>query len=557
MTRRKSRFRRLAGMRAIAVLAAFLLVLAACGDDDEPAATTAAPAPSPTTAAPSQPDEPTPGPAPTDPPAATDAPAPPDEPAEPQILRIGMGSDAQSLDPPNFVLSGDFTRDALIYDRLLTIDNDGVFQPALATEWSQPNDVTYEFKLRQGVKFHDGTEFNAAVVKFVIERGKDQEQGSAFLGIVETVEVVDDFTVRMVLSEPFSPFLNNLAVVVSSIYSPTSVQGSGDDANFSPIGSGPYRFVSWDPDARLVLEKNPDYWGSAPTLDRVEFIPIPEAGTRVAALKSGEVDVIENPPPDQVQAMRDADDLYPVIEPKARPVFFGFNLTVVTDVRVRRAIAHAIDKAVLVEAILEGIGEPATQGLIPPNVFQNDPPIDIAYDPVEGKRLVDEAGAAGTEIRIVLPQARYLRDQAMAEAIQSQLAAIGINLVLDVRETGAWYGALLERDTEAYWLGWGMSGGDPTDIFTRVFTGGAVNNMSLLADAELDAWAAEVVTLPFDSARRSKLIWDLQNKLVVEDVVVIPIFYMANLFAARSYVKEFHTTTSELIDLSRTTIEGS
>ena len=543
MIKQRTRPRRLATVRVMAVLTALLLVPTACTSETDP---TTATGPTTTTTA---------GDGTMTVTAITTTTTSPPAPTVPQVLRIGMSSDAQSLDPPNFVLSGDFTRNALIYDRLLTIDNNGVFQPGLATAWRQTDDVTYEFDLRQGVIFHDGTPFDADVVKFVIERSRAQDQGAAFLEIVDTVEVIDSSTVRMVLSGAFSPFLNNLAVVVSSIYSPTSVQGTGDDATFVPIGTGPYKFLSWDPDAKLVLERNEDYWGSPPTLDTVEFIPIPEAGTRVAALQSGQVDVIENPPPDQVQALRDSDDAYPIIEPKARPVFLGFNLDAVTDVRVRRAIAHAIDKTLLVEAILEGIGEPATVGLIPPNVYATDPPIDVAYDPVEAQRLVTEAGADGIEIRIVLPQARYLRDQAMVEAIQSQLAGIGINLVLDVRETGAWYGALLDRDTEAYWLGWGMSGGDPTDIFTRVFTTGAVNNMSQLADADVDAWAAEAVTVAFDSARRSQLIWDLQNKIVSEDVVVIPIFYMANLYAARSNVKGFRTTTSELIDLSMTTIE--
>lgn len=529
----KTRGKRLLPVRAFAVLATLALLLAACGGT--PGATE-----DPVDEAPSEPDE-------------QDAGEDTDDAPE-QVLRIGMGSDAQSLDPPNFVLAGDFTRMALMYDTLVKFDRDGNLVPWLAESWDQIDDTTWEFKLREDVNFHDGTHLDAEAVKFVLDRSRVQDQGAGFLGMITEVEVVDDYTVRLLLDRPFAAILNNLTVAVSGIYSPAAIEEYGDDFTNNPVGSGPFKFVRWDPDEVIEVERNPDYWGPQPNLDRVLFIPIPETGTRMSALQSGQVDAIENPPPDQIELLRSDPDLEPIIEPKARPVFLGFNLEEVTDERVRRAVAHAIDKELIVEAVLEGMGNAATEGWVAPEFHENDPPINIDYDPDAARDLLAEAGAEGISLRMVLPQERYLRDAAVGEVIQSQLAEVGINLELDIRETGAWYQALLDRDTELYWLGWGMSSGDPNDMFTRVAESGAVNNMSQIADPQVDEWILELQALPVGDPRRDDLVWEVQNKIVVEDVALVPIYHMVNFFAVRSNVENFRTTTSELIDVTETVI---
>jgi peptide/nickel transport system substrate-binding protein len=469
-------------------------------------------------------------------------------------LRIGMGSEAESLDPPNFLISADFTRMDLIFDRLVRVENDGTIVPSLATEWTQVDDVTWEFSLRDDVTFHDGTPFNAEAVRFVLDRSRTQEQGEAFLGVIAEVEVVDEFTVRLQLQRPFAAILNNLATPVSGIYSPASIEEFGDQVSQHPVGTGPYRFVEWQVDTRLVLEANADYWGDAPTLDRVEFIPIPEAATRMSALQAGEIDVIENPPPEEVANIEASGDLELINEPKARPVFLGFNLEAVSDVRVRRAIAHAIDRELIVEAVLEGIGTPATEGIIPPFLREGQTPVAVGYDPDAAGELLAEAEVDGLTLRVVVPTERYLRDTAVVEVIQAQLSEIGITLELDIRDTGAWYQALLDRDTELYWLGWGLNALDPGDLFTRVFASGAVNNMSQLNSPEVDALIAELETAPMGSEERAALLTELERLIVEEEVVVVPIYHAANLFAATSMVANFHTTPAELLDLSAVTI---
>lgn len=471
-------------------------------------------------------------------------------------LRIGMGSEAESLDPPNFVISADFTRMDLIFDTLVDIETDGTIVAGLATEWTAVDDVTWDFTLREGVEFHDGTPLDAAAVKFVLDRSREQPQGAAFLGVIADVEEVDAMTVRVTLSRPFAAILNNLATPVSGIYSPASVEEHGDAVGQHPVGTGPYRFIEWQIDTRLTLEANTDYWGDAPTLERIEFYPVPESGTRMSALRAGELDVIENPPPEEAIAMESSGgDLVLVNEPKARPIFLGFNIEAVPDPLVRQAIAHAIDKELIVEAVLEGLGTPATEGLIPPFLQAGeDGPYGFPYDPDRARELVEEAGAEGLTLRVVVPTERYLRDTAVVEVIQAQLADIGINLELDIREPGAWYQALLDRDTELYWLGWGLNALDPGDLYTRLFTTGAVNNMSQLSDPAVDGLIAELDGAPIGSDERASVLSQLERAVLEEQTAVVPIYHAANLYATSSAVSGFHTTPNELLDLSEVSI---
>ena len=470
-------------------------------------------------------------------------------------LTIGMASEAQSLDPPNFVLAGDFARLSLVYEGLVKLSKDNQVEPLLATEWTQVSDTVWEFTLRQGVTFHDGTQFTSAAVKKSLERASTQSQGKGFLGMLERVETPDDYTARLVLSRPFSGILNNLTVPAAGIISPKALDEKGDAIASEPVGTGPYRFVEWVPDTSMTFERYDSYWGEPAALARVTFVPIPEASTRYSALQAGDVDVIENPPPAELDAMKASDAVYPIIEPKGRPVFLGFNLSEVTDVRVRRAVAHAIDKEAIVNSVLEGIGRPATNGLIPPEYLDTDPPANIPYDPDEARRLLAEAGAENVEIRLVLPTERYLKDQEVGEVIQQQLAEVGIRVKLDVQETGTWYQSLLDHETEMYWLGWGMSAGDPADLLLRLFHSDQVNNMSQYRERDVDRAIESLATLPVGTEERNQVMRDLQRRIVEEDVVVVPIYHMANFYAARSGVQGFHTTSSELLDLSEVTVE--
>lgn len=472
-----------------------------------------------------------------------------------QVLRIGMASDAQSLDPPNFVLAGDFARTGVMYETLLRLTNDGDFVPALATEWEQLSPTEWEFTLREGVTFHDGTELDSTAVKLSLERASTQSQGTGFLGMITEVRTPDPLTAVVVLEREFSSILNNLTVPVAAIISAQALEEKSDDelAN-EPVGTGQYQFVEWVPDTVITVEAFPDYWGDAATLDEVEFIPVPEASTRYSALQAGDVDVIENPPPDQNSAIEASDEFHAIVEPKARPIFLGFNLETVTDPVVRQAVAHAIDRQAIVDNVLEGVGNAAIEGLAPPQLLPYEESIGFSYDPDEARRLLEGAGTEDLTLTLTLPSARYLKDREIGEVVQQQLADVGITLELDVQEPGTWYQSLLDHETEMYYLGWGMSSGDPADMLLRLFRSDAVNNMSQLKDPEVDSMLDSMATLAVGSDERAQVMHDVQRVVLEDEVAVIPIYHMVNYYAARNGVENFHTTTSELIDLTQTTI---
>lgn len=440
-----------------------------------------------------------------------------------------------------------------LYEGLVALNDDGTIAPALATEWEQLSDTSWQFTLREGVAFHDGDLLDAAAVEASLERASTGSQGQGFLGAVSDVVVVDDHTVTIELQRPFASLLHNLTVPAASIIAPDALTETGGDIASSPVGTGPYRFVSWNPDTSMLFERFDDYWGEPATLAEVEFIPIPEASTRYAALQAGDVDVIENPPPSELAGIEASDQMEAVIEPRARPIFLGFNLQTVPDVDVRRAIAAAIDKEAIVDGVLEGVGRPATEGLITPELVAGADSVGIEYDPDAARALLIGKDPEDLEISLTLPTERYLRDAQIAEVIASQLSEVGITVSLEVLEPGTWYQTLLDHETEMYWLGWGLATGDPADVFERVFRSGTVNNMSQLADAEVDALVDSLSVTP-DAEERQATFAELQQILLEDQVVVVPVYHSSNFYAVSSSVHGFATTLTEMIDLSAVTV---
>ena len=465
-----------------------------------------------------------------------------------------MTSDAQSLDPPNFVLVGDFTRDNLLYEGLVRLGKDNKIEPALATQWTEVSPTEWDFTLREGVTFHDGAALDSTAVKKSLERAAKQPQGKGFLSTIKEVQTPDPMTARIVLTRPFSALINNLTVPVAAIISPKALDEKDAKALAKePVGTGPYKFVSWTPDTKMTFEANREYWGEKATLDRVEFIPIPEASTRYSALQAGDVDVIESPPPDQLEALKSSADLQPITEPKARPIFIGFNLKTVKNPLVRKAVAHAIDRDAIVGGVLEDVGKSAAAGIVPATAGSTD--LSLDYDPAKAKALLKQAGVTNPTLSLTLPTARYLKDKEIGEVLQRQLADVGITLTLDIQEPGTWYQSLMDHNTEMYYLGWALVTGDASDLYQRLFRSDSVTNMSDLQDSALDQKLASLDVLKLGSPERDAAMEEIEARLVADDAVVIPLYFMENFFAASKKVKGFHTTLTELIDLSGTTID--
>ena len=342
-----------------------------------------------------------------------------------------------------------------IIEPLIALNHDGEVEPRLATSWEFVEPTRLRFSLREGVTFHDGTPFNAEAVKFTWDRTLFSDPPGRWKGLagpISAVEVVDDMTVDIVTEQPYGPLLLTATMIYTGVVSPTAVEEFGEDYGRNPVGTGPFKFVEWRTNEQIVLEANEDYWQGRPKLDRVVFRVVPEDGARMLALQAGEAQMVLNPPPADVAALEGDPNFNVSVADSVQVYYLGFNLDKppVDDVRVRRAIQHAIDINLIVESVLEG-GATVATSVISPGVLGH---IDMAlserypYDPDGAKALLEEAGytmnADGIMekdgeplvLKVLPANGRYLKDREVAEVVQEFLRQVGIQAELDIFEWG-------------------------------------------------------------------------------------------------------------------------
>jgi peptide/nickel transport system substrate-binding protein len=423
-----------------------------------------------------------------------------------ETLVIGMAADPLSMDP-------NATRDTTsnmyygnMFEGLYHLGNDGKPTPRLALSYSTPDATTWEFKLRPGVKFHDGTDFDAAAVKFTYERtlAPDFRTGwRSFITPVDRVEVVDPLTVRIITKQPFPTLLTQLAYM--PIVSPTAVKMVGPEAFAKlPVGTGPYRFVRWTAGQRLELEAFPGYWGGPAKIKKVVLRPIPELATRISELETGGVDIILQVPPDQVQRLRKNGDIEIIGVSSTQPMVLQFNTragnALIKDKRVREAISLAIDRKTIADQLLLGeatlINGPVTQ-----QYRGYDPAMPVpAYDPARAKQLLAEAGAAGAQLTYSTPSGRYVLDKQIAEVVASQLRAVGLNVKVEPLEIAQYVQRLQNRTIgDMVYIGIGSEDRYAGTVLRVYFGGDSV--WSQYADPALDKAIAEAGAAPDDAAR--------------------------------------------------------
>ena len=377
---------------------------------------------------------------------------------------IAQGGDPSTLDPHMHAENFTFAVVHNVFDHLVrrfVKSGQLVHEPGLATSWTNVNPTTWEFKLRSGVKFHNGEDFNAEAVKFSIERVLNPDQKARWrwaFADIERVEVVDPLTVRIVTKVPFPTLITNLAFCMP-IVPPKYVREKGDSqVATNPVGTGPFKFVRWRKDDALVLEANESYWRGSPKIKTLIFRPIPDESTRVAALSTGEVDIARGVPPSLVKQIVD--------NPRTRvaKVPSALNIHVILDTlkegplrdkRVRQAINYGVDKEGIIKSILEGNGG-AVGGPLTPVMFGFA--VDVKpypYDPERAKRLLAEAGfPQGISLTLNSPNGRYLKDKEVNEAIAGQLSKIGVRTQVAVHEWGSYVSKWPDNLVPMYMIGW-------------------------------------------------------------------------------------------------------
>jgi peptide/nickel transport system substrate-binding protein len=439
---------------------------------------------------------------------------------------------------------------------LLTLDDKMQVKPALATSYEVMSPTKVRFKLRPGVKFHDGTPFNAEAVKFVFER-QLTDQGpyyatgtypyvKGFLGNVAGVEVLDaTSTVQIKLKAPLTPFLQYLAHQSLFMFSPESLKKWGKDVVKHPVGTGPFKLETWEPGVKVVLARNDQYWGGAPKIRQAIYVPITEAQARLVALKTGDIDLTMDVPPDSLDELRRDSNLV-VAESNSSAVWYitlNTRHPILKDRRVRQALNHAVNKDAIIRDILRGTAI-VSRGPISPvyGPYYEENTARYPHDLDKARALLKEAGyAGGFELGFLVPESGSGMQSPveMATVIQANLAQIGVRAKIQTMEWGAYLRKYLEQPDMAE-MSWNPSIGDPdhmmymllsSDRFPPAFNSGYYQN-----DRVDDLLRRARTTI--DEKARVPLYREAQ-KLVVEDAPWIFVDHGKQVIVHRKRVQGF------------------
>ena len=443
--------------------------------------------------------------------------------SSPNNLDLRQGTDAQSE-----------RVGALIFDALVHKDEHFDLQPWLATAWERPEPRTWVFHLRPGVRFHDGKLLTAADVAWSIRSMTNgaltTSKGGSFAEIT-AIETPDPLTVVVHTEKPDPGLLFNLSDGLFGVVE----DGAGRDEGLHPVGTGPFRFVDQVQDKEVVLERNPVWWGGAPKLARVRFAVVPDNISMALELKKGSADAESNAiTPDEVHALADVPHLRTEVRAGADVYYANFNVNdpALRDVRVRQAIACAIDRQALIAALWRGRAVPAGT-LLPPGHWAEAKGADLprySLDPTRAKALLDEAGlrpnAKGVRLRFTLKTSTDETTRLLAQVLQQQIGAVGIQLDLRSAEFGTFYADITRGAFQMYILRWTGSNEDP-DIFRFAYASSSFpprgGNRGRYSNPQLDALLQSAAAEPDDAARRKD--YAGVQRMLATDLPSLPLWY--------------------------------
>jgi peptide/nickel transport system substrate-binding protein len=353
--------------------------------------------------------------------------------AQAQTVTLAQGVDPESLDPAVDTLITSVSVMMNIYDSLIWRDGNGEIVPGLAESWDFPQPNQMRLNLRPGVKFHNGDDFTADDVVFSYGRLFDKDNPSPLLsslrGFVDSVEKVDDDTVLVNMPAPRAtviPTLIRVPILPKAAFEAAGAQAFG----LAPIGTGPFKFVRWDKNQQIVLERNDDYWRGPAAIESFIIRPIPEDFARFASLSNGEVDIITNLTAERLEEIKTIPGLKAEAVPSVRNIFVGLDTRKgpFTDLLVRQAVNHAVDKKALIEVVMGGYAI-ENASVCTKTLFGAAPIAPYEYDPEKAKQLLAEAGMGdGFTVEMLGPVGRYTKDKELQEAIAGMLAEVGITI---------------------------------------------------------------------------------------------------------------------------------
>ncbi|HWR97135.1 MAG TPA: ABC transporter substrate-binding protein [Candidatus Methanoperedens sp.] len=463
---------------------------------------------------------------------------------DPGTLVVGLEANPTNLDPRLATGAAAVRLIPLLFNSLLRLDPAGEPAPELALSWESPSPTEYVLHLRDGVRFHDGRPLTAADVKYTYDWMRDPKNHSpnqGALAVVAAVEAPDPATVRFTLREPFASFLQNLTLGIVPAH-------LGDAPGFAdaPVGSGPFRWGEWQPGERLVVLAFDGAWEARPRLDRVVFRIVANETTRLLEARRGRIDLLwNNVPPYAVPFLREGRDLAVTTRPGITYQYLGFNLgdKILGDVRVRRAIAHAVDRERIVRALYFGLARPATTLLAPENwAHAGDVPV-FGHDPALARRLLDEAGFPprpdGSRFALSYKTSTDRQGIEMADLIAEDLAAVGIRVERRSYEWGTFYGDIKAGNFQLYSLRWvGITDPDQLHyVFHSASVPPAGANRGRYANAEVDR-LLEASRRESDSEARRAQFAEAQ-RLIAADCVYVSLWHPDDIYALATRFEGF------------------
>lgn len=438
----------------------------------------------------------------------------------------GRGGDSVSLDLAQATDGESIKAGIQVLENLVIFGKDSMdVEPQLAQSWSVSEDgLTWTFKLRQGVKFHDGEPFNAQAVYDSFARIIDENHPlhgygkwrylSLSLKPVKAINVVDDFTVELVTEKPFAPLLNNLALWLCPILSPKAMYEHKDQIGQHPVGTGPFKFVKWVKDDQIVFERNDEYWGDKAKVQKIVLKSIPEPSARLMALQSGAVDIADDLDPDSIKLVEKNANLAMIKRPSVNVGYLALNTEkpYLKDPKVRIALSHAIDKNAIIQAIFQGMAIPAKNPFAPSIWSYNDAVQPYEYDPAKATKMLKEAGFDfSRELELwAMPVSRaYMPDPVKtAELIQAYLASVGVKAKIVRMDWGAYLKKTSNGEHDLCMLGWLGGNADPDNFLYGLLsadtakTPGA-SNVALWKNAEFTELCKEAQVI-FEKEKRAE-----------------------------------------------------
>jgi len=478
---------------------------------------------------------------------------------DPNTLVMLIESSPTNLDPRIGVDAQSERIDNLIFDDLLSRGDNLDVAPGLAERWEIPDPLTYIFHLHHGVKFHDGRSLTSRDVKWTLDSliaGKIRSAKAAAYRFVDRIDAPNDFTVVLRMKEPDAALLWNLSDGAMGIVP----FGSGEEISRTPIGSGPFRFVSAEIDKEVVVARNGNYWGERPKLSRVRFAIVPDATTQALELRKGSGDVIINGsfPPDTVLTLRREPSLAVESAPGTRLAYLGFNVRdpILKDVRVRQAIAYALDRRPMIDYLWRGEAQPARSVLPPQSWAYNDNVPTYDHDPIKARQLLDTAGypeVDGVRFHITMKTSTDENTRLMVAVMQQQLREVGIALDIRSFEFGTFFSDVTHGAFQLYGLRW-IGGNEDPDIFSLCFSSSRFPpngaNRGYYSNPKVDALIDEA-RREVDQSKRKSTYAELQL-ILAEELPYIDLWYLDNVLVHNKRVHNLQLNPAGNYDFLRT-----